>query len=329
MKTNKKAFTNLPLVRYLVMFVAGIAVTAFAAYAANTTIETNLSQAVQFIQKIVLTDNGGQSGVTGVVIDASVLNNPRIDVWGTSIVTDGISTSDMTSNMNFSNSYCNFSWTACKTIESLLTGETDPVFLANSGAAFANNYANSLSFSGTNTLLTLGRTGMAVLTATIDLGWAKDVNGFSSISAIGIGRASMAGVALIVSWSLIANTITTDTFSSNTLWLQTSFVSPAPDTDLYVQWGEYREVKTGNVILGANGGMVQIGLWDASDATTWGVIKLSPQLHPLSHAVCDNKEDLWILVYSYYDHSLCYCSDLLWWYEWISVATAHACTFGG
>jgi hypothetical protein len=50
------------------MFVAGLAVSLFAAYAA-TTIETNLSQAVQYIQKIVLTSDGGQTGATGVVLD--------------------------------------------------------------------------------------------------------------------------------------------------------------------------------------------------------------------------------------------------------------------
>jgi len=69
MKTQKKTFRKWLTAKYLVVFVAGLAVSIFAAYAATTTINTNLSQAVQYIQSIVLTSDGGQSGTTGVVID--------------------------------------------------------------------------------------------------------------------------------------------------------------------------------------------------------------------------------------------------------------------
>ena len=60
MKTTKKFLSA----KYLVMFVAGLAVSFVAAYAATTEISTNLTQAVQYIQSIVLTDNGGQDGIT-------------------------------------------------------------------------------------------------------------------------------------------------------------------------------------------------------------------------------------------------------------------------
>jgi len=71
MKTNKKTFKHWLTVKYLVVFVAGLAVSLFVAYAATTTISTNLTQAVQYIQKIVLTNNGGANGATGVVLDWS------------------------------------------------------------------------------------------------------------------------------------------------------------------------------------------------------------------------------------------------------------------
>jgi hypothetical protein len=71
----------------------------------------------------------------------------------------------------------------------------------NSGAALVdtNNYVSSLSFSGTNKILTLGRTGMAALTAVIDLGWAKDANGFSYTGNVGIGGTSVFGIPLTIS----------------------------------------------------------------------------------------------------------------------------------
>jgi len=54
MKTTKK-FLNL---KFVAVFLAGLFVASVAVFAAPTTIDTDLSQAVQYIKQIVLTDNG-------------------------------------------------------------------------------------------------------------------------------------------------------------------------------------------------------------------------------------------------------------------------------
>ncbi|MEI8091228.1 MAG: hypothetical protein WCG98_03075 [bacterium] len=62
-----KKSASIAFLKYAVLFVFGLSAVYFAS--AYTTINTTLTNATQFIQKIILTDDGNQSGVTGIVLD--------------------------------------------------------------------------------------------------------------------------------------------------------------------------------------------------------------------------------------------------------------------
>ena len=64
MKTSKISFRS----KYVIVFLAGLLLTTLSAYA-STTISTNFTNVVQYIQKLVLTNDGSATGTTGVVID--------------------------------------------------------------------------------------------------------------------------------------------------------------------------------------------------------------------------------------------------------------------
>ena len=67
MKTySPKSFSFL---KYSALFMLGISAVYFAS--AYTSINTALTNATQYIQNIILTTNGNQDGVTGIVLDGT------------------------------------------------------------------------------------------------------------------------------------------------------------------------------------------------------------------------------------------------------------------
>ncbi|HBB04742.1 TPA: hypothetical protein DCZ39_07810 [Patescibacteria group bacterium] len=67
MKTySPKSFSFL---KYSTLFVLGISAVYFAS--AYTSINTTLTNATQYIQKILLTSNGNQDGTTGIILDGT------------------------------------------------------------------------------------------------------------------------------------------------------------------------------------------------------------------------------------------------------------------
>jgi hypothetical protein len=65
MKKHFNKTSNFP--RYALIFLLGATAVYFAS--AYTDINTALINATQYIQKIVLTDDGNQSGITGIVLN--------------------------------------------------------------------------------------------------------------------------------------------------------------------------------------------------------------------------------------------------------------------
>jgi hypothetical protein len=65
MKTHShKSFSSL---KYAVLFLFGVSAVYFAF--AYTSINTALTNATQYIQNIILTDDGNQSGITGIFLN--------------------------------------------------------------------------------------------------------------------------------------------------------------------------------------------------------------------------------------------------------------------
>lgn len=68
MKTySPKSFSFL---KYSALFMLGISAVYFAS--AYTSINTMLTNATQYIQKIILTSNGNQNGMTGIILDGTL-----------------------------------------------------------------------------------------------------------------------------------------------------------------------------------------------------------------------------------------------------------------
>jgi hypothetical protein len=65
MKKHLHKTSNFP--RYALLFLLGVSAVYFAS--AYTDINTALINATQYIQKIILTNDGNQSGITGIVLD--------------------------------------------------------------------------------------------------------------------------------------------------------------------------------------------------------------------------------------------------------------------
>ena len=66
---KKHSRKSLSLVKYCIIFLLGISVVYYAS--AYTTINTALTNATQYIQNIILTDDGNESGVTGIVLNGA------------------------------------------------------------------------------------------------------------------------------------------------------------------------------------------------------------------------------------------------------------------
>lgn len=110
MKTKR----NFMSAKFLVVFVAGLAVSLFAAYAATTTIETDLDSAVQYIQNVLVTNAAGVPTI-------------NLSGAGSKVMVDTV---------------CNLAGTSCKTVSDVLTSytESDPVFMEHSGSYLTSQY---------------------------------------------------------------------------------------------------------------------------------------------------------------------------------------------
>jgi hypothetical protein len=92
------------------------------------------------------------------------------------------------------------------------------------------------------------------------------------------------GIPLTISWTLSTNAISTNNFSTSSFWITMyySWVEAYYDADLYLQWGSFHTTRTGNVILGANGGNVILSQDSSSDCATgtaWSIMYSGGDTH--------------------------------------------------
>ena len=128
--------------KFLIIFVIGGLFT-LAIAGASTSIETSLDSAIQYIQKIIFTDDGGNSGTTGVIIDGTdgSINTNTITLQNGATVSNIKAEGDMGITNN----------------NSLATTEAISGFVNTKLAGFSteNFYLNDGSFNSSNGELTL------------------------------------------------------------------------------------------------------------------------------------------------------------------------------
>jgi len=118
------------LFKNMAIFCAGGLFVTAIVLAQTTTIETNLTNAIQYIQKIVFTDNGWNNWTTGVIIDGTagsieLANGATVN----NIKTDG--NMSLTNETSLATSEAISGFVNTK-LAGYLTTETDPIFLTHS-----------------------------------------------------------------------------------------------------------------------------------------------------------------------------------------------------
>ncbi len=155
--------------KFFITFLAGILFSAVTVFAATVNVSTNFtSNAVQYLQKLVVTDS---NGVTGVTLK-----------W-------------VTSQINV-NKICNSGWSECKDVDELVKAgdvsgdggiitELDPEFMSLSWAFLRENNERDVSITGELTVSRSGQQGQQVILNWLSMNFTR--TSASYISAINTG----------------------------------------------------------------------------------------------------------------------------------------------